>query len=97
MVKQQKSYLVGDADLSLVRNRNELRVIECMRATLEELGNPELPEKLLKDAYAYTLNQLPARYAQGGTIVLRDPVRKETIEAHVSKALRRVLENPKLL
>ncbi len=97
MGKGQKNCLLGDVDLSSVRNRNEQRVIECMRKMLEELGSPALPEKLLKDAYAYALNQLPARYTQCGTIVLRDPVRRETIETHVSEALRRVLENPKLL
>lgn len=95
MSHARSKYLIGNADLFSVNNRNEMRVAECLRTTLESLGNPELPEKVLFDAYAYALNQLPARYVQSGSIVLRDPVRKEDIQKVVNSALQRVLKNPK--
>lgn len=90
----RSKYVIGTADLSLVNNRNEMRVADCLRATLESLGNPDLPEKVLFDTYAYALNQLPARYVQTGSIVLRDPVRKEDIQKVVNSALQRILKNP---
>ncbi len=95
MGKQRDKYSIGKTDLSSIRNRNEARVLACLRQALDDLGNPELSDKMLKDAYAFALNQLPARYTQGGTIVLRDPVRKEQLHTSVAEALRKVLNNPK--
>ena len=96
MNKQHKKHHINGFELSHVRNRNEQRVITCMKSILENLGNPELPEKILCDVYAYSLNNLPARYTQCGSIVLRDPVKKDNIEQVVTEALQRVLKNPKL-
>ena len=88
-------YMLGNIDLFAVRNRNEVRVIEKMREALAELGNPELPVKALLDAYALALNLLPARYAQSGTIVLRDPIRENHLREAVAKAISQVLVYPK--
>lgn len=96
MSKKSERYVIGTVDLSDIRNRNESRIVEKMRAALEELGNPEIPEKSLRDAYALALNLLPARYAQNGTIVLRDPVRDDDLREAVGKALSQVLTHPKI-
>lgn len=95
MSSYKAMYTVAGIDLTGVRNRNETRVAECMRQVLEELGDPALTPKAVQDAFAFALNQLPARYAQYGTIVLREPVRKEDVRAAVEESLRRVLDNPK--
>lgn len=94
-MNKQDRYRLGNVNLAEVRNRNELRVIAAIRKALEELGNPELPEKSLCDAYALALNLLPARYAQRGTIVLREPIREAHVREAVGKALSQVLVNPK--
>lgn len=88
-------YHLGGLDFFNVRNRNETRVLEKLREALAELGNPELPEKVLRDAYALALNQLPSRYAQSGTIVLREPIRESHLREAVAKALSQVLAYPK--
>ncbi len=95
MSTYKETYTVAGADLTGVRNRNETRVAECMREVLGDLGDPALEPKAVQDAFAFALNKLPARYIQSGTIVLRDPVRKEEIRSAVEDALRRVLDNPK--
>jgi hypothetical protein len=95
MQSAKQAYIVAGVDLASVCNRNETRVAACLRKVLEELGNPTLETKVLQDAFALALNQLPARYAQSGTIVLREPVRKEDITAAVEKSLHRALANPK--
>jgi hypothetical protein len=89
-------YTVNGMDLSDVRNRNETRIVEKLREALAELGNPELPPKALRDAYALALNHLPARYTQSGTIVLREPIRESHLREAVAIALSHVLANPKL-
>ncbi len=95
MSLKRERYLVADVDLYHVRNRNEKRVADVLRAELEGRGNPVLDRKSILDIFAYALNQLPARYSQSGTIVLRDPVRRETIQKAVKKAIAQVLDNPK--
>ena len=87
MYRDRDKYLVGTADLFPVKNRNEVRVIKCLQDILAEPGCPSISEKALRDTYAYTLNRLPARYAQAGTIILRDPVRMEDIRALVHESL----------
>ncbi|MDL2272477.1 late competence development ComFB family protein [Desulfovibrio sp. OttesenSCG-928-I05] len=95
MSKSSERYMIGNVDLFDVRNRNEIRVIAKMRSALEELGNPDIPVRALRDAYALALNLIPARYAQSGTIVLRDPVRDDDLQEAVGKALSQVLTHPK--
>ena len=95
MSSQNDKYQVAGVDLINVRNRNEIRVVEAIRLVLEEYGNPELDMETIQDAYAYALNQLPARYAQTGTIILGDPVRPGDIRGVVENAMLRVISNPK--
>ncbi len=95
MSKSREKYVVAGIDLYHVRNRNEQRVIKCLLEEVERLGLAEAPRKVIEDAYALALNQLPARYAQQGTIVLRDPVKKMTIEDVVNASVKHVLNNPK--
>lgn len=95
MTKNSDRYTIGNVDLFDIRNRNETRVAAKLRTALEELGNPDIPVKALRDAYALALNLIPARYAQSGTIVLRDPVRDVDIQEAVGKALSQVLTHPK--
>ena len=95
MSARHDKYIVDGVNMYMVRNRNETRVAECMRETLAAMKGAYVSEKALQDIYAYALNQLPARYAQGGTIVLRDPVRKEAVRKIVREAFELVMHNPK--
>jgi hypothetical protein len=96
MTKSNERYIIGTVDLADIRNRNETRVVAKLRAALEELGNPDIPVRALRDAYALALNLIPARYAQSGTIVLGDPVRDNDLQEAVGKALTQVLTHPKV-
>ncbi len=95
MANNEDRYRINGVDLSGLRNRNEVRVVEKLREALEELGNPELSAKALRDAYALALNLLPARYAQSGTIVLREPIRESHLREAAARALSQVLAYPK--
>lgn len=95
MSDQRTKYTVDDVDMFSVRNRNEARVAECMREEVEQRKDTYFSEKALQDIYAFALNQLPARYAQGGTIVLREPIRKGAIRKVVREAFELVTKNPK--
>ena len=95
MPKTREKYLVAGVDLYHVRNRNELRVAKCLNELIVGKGLDDIDPNVVKDAYAYALNTLPARYTQQGTIVLRDPVQSREIEKTVSEALLHVMKNPK--
>lgn len=95
MPKQREKYIVAGVDLYHVRNRNEQRVARCLQEELDRLGLTDVSPEIIEDSYALALNQLPSRYAQQGTIVLRDPVRKMSIEEAVSASVNRVLNNPR--
>ncbi len=95
MDKRRDRYLIGDVDFYHVRNRNELRVLETLRSVLDKKPHIQLDAKGLLDVYAYALNQLMARYAQLGTIVLRDPIKSSHIRTAVEAALDKVESRPK--
>ncbi len=95
MSERRDKYIVDGVDVFMVRNRNESRVTECMREVLDTMKDKYFSEKALRDIYAYSLNQIPARYTQSGTIVLRDPVRKDAVRKIVRKAFDVVTNNPK--
>lgn len=90
-----EKYLLNDVNFFDIRNRNEARVIKIMKKVMDTPPYYKPSEKDLFDIYALSLNSLPARYAQQGTIVLRDPVRDNEIEEAVRKAFAIVVENPK--
>ena len=95
MSAAREKYIVAGVDLYHIRNRNEQRVIRCLLEEIERLGLTDVSPETIQDSYALALNNLPARYAQQGTIVLRDPVKKMTIEDVVTASIKHVLDNPK--
>ncbi|MDL2216803.1 late competence development ComFB family protein [Desulfovibrio sp. OttesenSCG-928-M14] len=95
MPKTREKYIVAGVDLYHLRNRNEKRVIRCLAETITRLQIKNLSAEAVSDACALALNQLPARYTQRGTIVLRDPVTKRSVEKAVAEALEHVLHHPK--
>jgi hypothetical protein len=95
MPRTREKYLIAGVDVYHVRNRNEQRVAKSLREHLESRGLTDLSPEAIKDAYASALNRLSPRYAQRGTIVLREPVRVADIEAAVEEGLSRALGNPK--
>lgn len=95
MPSKREKYRIGDVDLTEIRNRNETRVIKAMEQVLTEPPVYTPDPKDIQDIYALALNHLPPRYAQTGTIVLRDPVRDEQIVEAVRNAFVRVMERPK--
>ena len=96
MPNTREKYIVFGVDLYHVRSRNEQRVAKSMIAAIERQKlEGELSAEDIKDIYAYALNQLEPRYTQQGTIVLRDPVRKEKVDKIVSEAITLVYSNPK--
>ena len=95
MTTTQGKFVLKGLDLSNTRNRNEKRIIRYMQELLAKPDAPYLMDEEIFDIYAYALNILPARYAQTGTIILRDPVKKEDIEEAVAEAIKHVTTNPK--
>ena len=81
-------------DLSRIVNKNEKRVVLAMEKLLGEIEEWE-PEALdIQDIYALSLNRLPPRYVQDGTIVFNEPVRREEVEEVVGKAIEIVKGSP---
>ncbi|GAB4335067.1 MAG: late competence development ComFB family protein [Desulfobulbaceae bacterium] len=81
-------------DLSRIYNKNEKRVIQAMEKMLSEIHDWE-PEALdIQDIYALSLNTLPPRYVQDGTIVFNEPVKRADIEYAVRKAIEKVRQSP---
>ena len=87
-------YTFGSTSLYKIRNRNELRVIKLLGEILPEYPGYS-PEALdVEDIYALTLNKLPARYVQEGSIVLQDPVDDTTIRDALREAIQSVRQRP---
>ncbi|ADU63485.1 MAG: late competence development ComFB family protein [Pseudodesulfovibrio sp.] len=86
---------VRGVDLNKIRNRNEKRVAKFMVEILDQYYEDYLFEQLdLEDIYALTLNLLPARYVQRGSIILSDRLSDFVIKSKIREATERVLENP---
>ena len=88
-------YRIGDIDFFNIRNRNEGRLIKVLEEYLQTKGSQLLSTKDIQDIYALALNVLPPRYAQRGTIILRDPVKKIEIYNAVADAYEHVMDRPK--
>lgn len=95
MATDETHYSIGGVDVSDIRNRNEVRIVEKVREALDQMGSPELTPQTLRDMYALALNLLPARYKQSGTIVLREPIRESHLREAVGRAIKQVLSKPK--
>jgi len=86
---------VRGVNLDKIRNRNERRVARFMAEIIDDYYDDYIFEQLdIEDIYALTLNLLPARYAQQGTIILQDRLSDFEIKSKVREAIDRVLENP---
>lgn len=95
MPEKKEKYHLGSVDFSEIRNRNESRVLKMMHKVMSEPPGYQPDELSLQDIYALTLNSLPPRYSQTGTIVLRDPVKDEEVLEAVRNAFAKVVQNPK--
>ncbi|WP_147820416.1 late competence development ComFB family protein [Salidesulfovibrio onnuriiensis] len=82
-------------DLSKIHNRNEERVAQNIREVLEhDYGDYIFDPLDVEDIYALSLNLLPARYTQPGTIVLLKEPSEFEIRGAIREAVGRVLDNP---
>ena len=90
----EEKYVVLGANLFSIRNRNEPRVIELLPAALGEF--PDFSPDMLdiEDIYALALNNLPARYVQKGSIVLREPVGEDMVMDELRRAIKIVMKSP---
>ncbi|SHN69216.1 late competence development ComFB family protein [Desulfovibrio litoralis] len=95
MSKNRDKYEFGDANLYDIRNRNELRVIKAIEEYLQDNQFLGFNAKDIQDIYALALNNLPARYTQVGTIVLRDPVKDYEVSEAVERSALQVQKVPK--
>ena len=87
--------VVKGADLSKIKNRNEMRVAKLLPEILDEYYEDFIFEGLdIQDIYALTLNLIPARYVQKGSIVLSDQLSDYEIKSKIRAATERVLDNP---
>ena len=91
----EKSYKVRNVDLNGIRNRNEVRVIKLMNEVLADFPDFQFEKMDLEDIYALTLNHLPGRYVQRGSIVLREDVSNEEIKDKIRESVKVVYDNPK--
>lgn len=81
--------------LEKIRNRNEKRVSLLMTEILDQYYEDFIFEQLdIEDIYALTLNLLPSRYVQTGTIILQDRLSDFEIKSKIREATERVLDNP---
>lgn len=90
----QEDYSVGKYNLFHIRNKNELRVVKLMPRVLSEYAGFEPTQLDIEDIYALTLNKLPSRYVQKGTIVLREPVSESYILDALREAVGTVKKRP---
>ncbi|MBN2141575.1 MAG: late competence development ComFB family protein [Desulfovibrionaceae bacterium] len=88
-------YEVNGIPLEKIRNKNERRVIKLMPQVLAE--HPEFKPGYMEvqDIYALTLNTIPARYVQSGTIVMGEPIKDEDVLRTLRLSVNKVLANPK--
>jgi hypothetical protein len=90
----QKKYEYAGIPLDLIRNRNELRVLKLMPQVLAEHLDYKPDYLDIQDIYALTLNNLPPRYVQAGSIVMREPVSDAEILRELRDAINKVELSP---
>lgn len=92
---EKQSLTVKGVHLDNIRNRNERRVVQLMDEVIREYyPDYTLGQLDIEDVYALTLNLLPARYVQQGTIVLQGKVSDYEIKSKIMEAVERVLAHP---
>lgn len=87
-------YEYESVSLEHIRNSNETRVVELLGGVLKEFPDFKPDELDIEDIYALTLNRLPARYIQRGSIQISGKLSDEEITWEINNAVRRVAENP---
>ncbi|SNR77431.1 Late competence development protein ComFB [Humidesulfovibrio mexicanus] len=90
----QKALEVNGVPLGGIRNRNEERVARLMPMALAEFLDYKPSYLDIQDIYALTLNNLPPRYKQSGSIVIREPVSDEEILRELRQAIGKVELSP---
>lgn len=89
-------YSIFGVNLSSVRNKMELKVIKAMTKILKNYPEHDQCPLCIEDAFALSLNRLPSKYAQFGTIVLKTEYPDdEEIEKIVAKSIQEVANKPK--
>lgn len=96
MPRTKDAYSIDGICFIEITNRNEARVIKEIQQLIKQKETPPLSHKDWQDVYALALNSIPPRYVQSGTIVLRDPVLKQSIAKAVSDAMVFVHSQPKI-
>ena len=87
--------MVRGTDLGKIQNRNEKRVAYFMNEILDQYYKDFIFDPLdIEDIYALTLNLLPARYVQQGSIIISDRISEFEIKSKIREAVERVLDNP---
>lgn len=86
----QKTYEVNGVPLGNIRNRNEERVIKLLPRVLGEFLDYKPSYLDIQDIYALTLNNLPPRYKQSGSIIIHEPVGEEEILRELRLAINKV-------
>lgn len=89
-----KPIAVNGVPLDGIRNRNEERVAKLMPAVLAEYLDYKPSYLDIQDIYALTLNNLPARYKQSGSIILHESVSDAEILRELRAAINRVEKAP---
>ncbi|GAB6124922.1 late competence development ComFB family protein [Humidesulfovibrio idahonensis] len=90
----QKISEVNGVPLGSIRNRNEERVAKLMPAVLREYLDYKPSYLDIQDIYALTLNNLPPRYKQSGSIVIHESVSDAEIMRELRAAIARVEKAP---
>ncbi len=90
----QKNLEVNGVPLGSIRNRNEERVIKLMPKVLGEFLDYKPSYLDIQDIYALTLNNLPPRYKQNGSIIIREPLGDEEIIRELRLAINKVEMSP---
>jgi len=85
-----KKYEVAGVPLENIRNRNELRVVKLMPQVLAEHLDYHPSYLDIQDIYALTLNNLPPRYRQQGTIIISEPVSDKEIIRELRNSVSQV-------
>jgi len=95
MTHCKPSLIVKEVDVTNITNRNEKRVAKLLPEILDEYYEDYVFEHLdIQDIYALSLNLLPARYVQTGSIILSDRLSDYEIRSKIRIATERVLDNP---
>lgn len=85
-----KKYEVNGVPLGNIRNRNEERVAKLLPAALAECLDYRPSYLDIQDIFALTLNNLPPRYRQSGSIIIREPLSDEEIVRELHAAILKV-------